>query len=52
MVGTCGAIIYGRPSIGKTRAIQYLADSLHKEYSNDFPVIQWDITNHAVTERN
>ncbi len=52
LVGSCGAIIHGRPRIGKTRAIQYLADSLHTEYSEDFPIIRWDITNHAVTERN
>ena len=40
--GSTGAIAYGRPRIGKTRAINYLMHSLKVKYGNDFPVFIWD----------
>ena len=49
---TCGAIIYGRARIGKTRAMMCIAKSIKKKYGDDFPVISWDITDHAITEKN
>ena len=48
----CGAIIFGRARIGKTRAMMSIADSLCEKYGEDYPVIMWDITDHAITERN
>ncbi|NLD80602.1 MAG: ATP-binding protein [Smithella sp.] len=49
---TCGAIIYGRARIGKTRAMISVADSIRDKYGENFPVIMWDITDHAITEKN
>ena len=49
---TCGAIIYGRARIGKTRAMMSTSASIKEKYGEDFPVIAWDITDHAVTEKN
>jgi hypothetical protein len=33
-----GGIVYGRPRLGKTRAIKYLVDELAEEYGQEFPV--------------
>ena len=41
-LGSTGAIAYGRPRIGKTRAINYLMHSLKEKYGDDFPVFIWD----------
>jgi len=49
---TCGAIIYGRPRIGKTRAIKYITSSLYSKYGNELPVFVWNITDHKPTEKN
>ena len=48
----CGAIIYGRARIGKTKAMRSIADSIKEKYGENFPVIAWDITDHAITEKN
>lgn len=47
-----GAIIYGRPRIGKTRALHHLAKKLKEDNGNTYPVIIWDITDHPSTEKN
>ena len=51
-VSTCGAIIYGRARIGKTRAMTSVSRSIKEHYGEEFPVILWDITDHAITEKN
>ncbi len=51
-LGACGGIIYGRPRIGKTRCIYHLADSLKSDRFGKIPVIIWNITDHADTEKN
>ena len=33
-----GAIIYGRPRIGKTRAIKYISDNLRKKFGEELPI--------------
>ena len=48
----CGAIIYGRPRIGKTRAMMSVAEGIRAKYGDGFPVVMWDITDHAITEKN
>lgn len=48
----CGAIVYGRARIGKTRAMQKIADDLRERYGDEFPVIRWDITDHTINEKN
>lgn len=49
---TCGAIVYGRARIGKTRALSSVAVGIQDKYGSEFPVVIWDITDHAVTEKN
>ncbi len=50
--GNCGSIIYGRSRLGKTRAIIYITQHLKEIYGEEFPILFWSITDHAVTERN
>lgn len=47
----CGAIIYGRPRIGKTRAIKYISDNLRKKFGEQLPIYVLNATSHAVTEK-
>lgn len=49
--GDCGAIIYGRPRIGKTRAILYISKELKKQYGKDLPVYVLNMTDHKVSEK-
>ena len=49
---TCGGIVYGRARIGKTRALKSIAQSIREKYGDEFPVIIWNITDHAITEKN
>ena len=51
-IGACGGIIYGRPRIGKTRCIYHMANTLRSDAYGNLPVIIWNITDHAETERN
>lgn len=41
-----GAIIYGRPRIGKTRAIQYITKSLRAKYGNSLPIFTINAYDH------
>ncbi len=51
-LGACGAIIYGRPRIGKTRCIYHIAETLKSDTCGNVPVIIWNLTDHPDTERN
>ena len=44
--GDCGAIVYGRPRVGKTRAIHYISKELKKKYGKDLPVYVLNMTDH------
>ncbi len=44
--GTPGAIVYGRPRIGKTRAILYIASVLKAKYGRDLPIYVLNATEH------
>jgi len=44
--GDCGAIIYGRPRVGKTRAIHYISKELKKKYGKNLPVYVLNMTDH------
>ena len=52
MIGACGSITYGRPRIGKTACLNYIARKIREKYHNDEVVIIWNITDHPDTERN
>lgn len=52
MEASTGAIIYSRPRVGKTTAIDYVANKIDELFQGGIPVIRWNITNHAITERN
>jgi len=49
--GDCGAIVYGRPRVGKTRAIRYISKDLKKKYGKDLPVYVLNMTDHKPSER-
>lgn len=49
--GECGAIIYGRPRIGKTRAIMYISRELKKKYGTALPVYVLNMTDHKASEK-
>lgn len=51
-MSSTGAIIYARPRVGKTVAIKYLAEQISDTFAETIPVIEWNISDHAVTERN
>lgn len=50
-VSETGALIFGRPRIGKTHAISHLMSTISEAYGPDFPVLKWNITDHIPTER-
>ena len=52
MLGNCGACVVSRPRCGKTTSMVYISHSLKEHYGKNFPVVLWDITDHAVTEKN
>ena len=52
MAGVCGAMIYGRSRIGKTTALTYIVEALHKKYGDDFPVIIWSLTEHSTNKQD
>lgn len=49
--GTPGAIIYGRPRIGKTRAILYIASVLKAKYGRELPIYVLNATEHVVKDK-
>lgn len=49
--GDCGSIIYGRPRIGKTRAILYITKELKKKYGNELPVFILNATQHTPSDK-
>lgn len=51
-IGACGSITYGRPRIGKTVCLNYIAHKIREKYNSNEIVIIWNITDHPDTERN
>ncbi len=49
--GTPGAIIYGRPRIGKTRAILYIASVLKAKYGRELPIYVLNATEHVSKDK-
>ena len=49
--GTPGAIIYGRPRIGKTRAILYIASVLKAKYGRELPIYVLNATEHIPKDK-
>ena len=49
--GTPGAIIYGRPRIGKTRAILYIASVLKSKYGHELPIYILYATEHVPKDK-
>ena len=49
--GDCGAIVYGRPRVGKTRAIHYISRELKKKYGKALPVYVTNMTDHKPSEK-
>ena len=45
-LSSCGAIIYGMPRIGKTRAMMYTAKKLKAEYGDNLPIYIWNCKRH------
>lgn len=50
--GACGAIVVSRTRVGKTCGAIYVKKRFQECYGEDFPVIMWDVTDHAVTQKN
>lgn len=51
-IGATGACVWGRPRLGKSFSIQYIAKKFKEKYGEDFPVIIWNVTDHPDTERS
>lgn len=51
MNGTPGAIIYGRPRIGKTSAIMYIASALKAKYGIELPIFVYNATEHTPKDK-
>lgn len=49
--GIPGAIIYGRPRIGKTRAILYIAHKLKEKYGPELPIFVHNSTDHISRDK-
>lgn len=49
--GVPGAIIYGRPRIGKTRAILYIANVLRAKYGRELPIYVLNATEHVPKDK-
>lgn len=49
--GMPGAIIYGRPRIGKTRAILYIASILKSKYGRELPIYVLNATEHVPKDK-
>lgn len=48
---TTGAIIYGRPRIGKTRAIIYISTMLKVKYGSELPIFVLNATEHVPKDK-
>lgn len=46
-----GGIIYGKPRLGKTKAIACITKLLRKEYNPDLPIFQLNMTFHKLNEK-
>lgn len=46
-----GGIIYGKPRLGKTKAIGCITKLLRKEYNPDLPIFQLNMTFHKLNEK-
>jgi len=49
--GDCGAIVYGRPRVGKTRAIHYISGELKRKYGKNLPVYVLNMTEHNPSQK-
>lgn len=49
--GTPGSIIYGRPRIGKTRAILFIASVLKSKYGRELPIYVLNATEHIPKDK-
>lgn len=49
--GNTGAIIYGKPRVGKTRAILYITRELQEKYGPELPVYVYNVTSHAASDK-
>ena len=49
--GTPGAVIYGRPRIGKTRAILYIDSALKAKYGSELPIYVLNVTEHVPKDK-
>lgn len=49
--GTPGSIIYGRPRIGKTRAILYISTVLKAKYGRELPIYVLNATEHIPKDK-
>ena len=50
-IGAIGGCVWGRPRIGKTHAMNYIARGLEKRFGENFPCFIWNITDHPDTEK-
>ena len=50
-IGAIGGCVWGRPRIGKTHAMNYIARGLDKRFGEHFPCFVWNITDHPDTEK-
>ena len=51
-IGATGACIWGRPRLGKSFSIQYIASKFKEKYGENFPVVIWNVTDHPPKERS
>lgn len=49
--GNTGAIIYGKPRTGKTRAILYITKELRDKYGPELPIYVYNVTSHAASDK-
>lgn len=50
-IGATGACVWGRPRLGKSFSIQYVASKFKEKYGENFPVFIWNVTDHPPKER-
>ena len=47
----CGAIIYGRSRVGKTRAITYISEELRNNFGAELPIYVYCATDSPATQK-
>lgn len=53
ITASTGAIIYSRPRVGKTVAIDFLESKIDEMYDGGIPVIKWNVTDRdSITEKS